>query len=333
LEILAHPYRYLGRDIIDSSVDGVMLLVDGIEYKVPRERIISLKTDNDTASIKTDQNKTFLYDKNNKLYKVRGVPKTVSGVVDVLVSNDEYIYLRRRWDRKFPDSTQAVQVIVQNMMLACDITKFFVVGKNSAGSLDDRFRVQYCPRDEKIFIINDNIVKGYKSLIYVEKEQKHSRFWMADDGYVHMSSLSVPGTVGTRVLAEYHFQDPVFIRYPTFVMANIWFPGAVKVVVRLKRMCLSPFMAVIAGFGPGLVFYFAQSRDYVLQSVEIGKIFLSVPPIISMCTMTRPLENQPQEGYFGDDEVSRISPVIVPRPIVDDEREAMYTWITTKGKK
>jgi len=308
LEILAHPYRYLGRDIIDSSVDGIMLLVDGIEYKVPRERIISLKTDNDTASIKTDQNKTFLYDKNNKLYKVRGVPKTVVGVVDVLVSNDDYIYLRRRWDRKFPDSTQAIQVIVQNMMLACDITKFFVVNKNSLGSLDDRFSVQYCSRDEKISIINDNVKKGYRSLVYVEKEQKYSRFWKADDGYVYMSSLSVPGTVGTRLLAEYHFQDPVFIRYPTFVMANVWFPGSIKVVVRIKKLCLSPFMAVITGFGPGIVFYFAQTRDYVPQIRMYQSSSISFP-LISDQALTSPKLHD-SSGYYGDDEVHGVSPVI-----------------------
>jgi len=142
--------------------------------------------------------------------------------------------------------------------------------------------------------------KEYRSLVYVEKEQKYSRFWKADDGYVYMSSLSVPGTVGTRLLAEYHFQDPVFIRYPSFVMANIWFPGSIKVVVRIKKLCLSPFMAVIVGFGPGIVFYFAQTRNYVPQ---LG-VYQSSPasfPLVSEQALTSP-KLHVSMGYYGDDE-------------------------------
>lgn len=286
LHVHSHPFHYFTTDILNKGSDGVVVLVDGNEYKIPRERTFSLKA-------VLEGNSYVFEDKGKKRYDVIHQQNEMSSIIDVVQRGSKYHFHRLRYDRKLPDSTQSILNVLNHMVIVDDVTRIILMDRNDKGHIPNVIEIRECAVADRISMMNTSYQQGLNALYYTIKDSGSAptmlTFLKKRISAVHLNSMATPNCIGTRRFKSYSGFPPVIYRNDIAMVSNIWFPGAIRVVIRTRNIKMSSYLANIEGFGLGVVFYFAHrlrdnihlSKADILRATSVSSSIItdSVPSL------------------------------------------------------
>jgi len=121
-----NDFEELTMDLVESCEEGLVLLVDGEEFKVPKLRVVSLKA---------RLNGTFpvFCDKQGVAYDVKGALRVDEGIFDFIYTSGRFFFHRPRPDKMVPDSTQTIKQVISDLVVLDDLKSHFCLkkGRNS----------------------------------------------------------------------------------------------------------------------------------------------------------------------------------------------------------
>jgi len=180
LSVVYSNWYTLSKTLLDSSKEGVVLLIDGVEYKLPREKTITLEKIDDEY-----------YDREKKKYEVVG--SGGDGFSDFIVRGNKLCFFKTRLDKSMADTSKAINFIIHKMAVVSDILNLFpsqlpskvekiTVEKCSSYKDKRSIRAQYVYYDHKTY-------KRFDSIIYMSmlREVDLSTFFLDRNEYYSFS--------------------------------------------------------------------------------------------------------------------------------------------------
>jgi len=136
-----HSWELLSTELVDKSVEGVILNIDADEYKVVREPTVTLKVvDNQAFTANHEKICDVISD---------------DGLYDFDVETN--VVVRERKDRVFPDSAQALDVIRRCVVKYDDLDKYFHMNHDRRVFKDVRINVD--PLSKFMEVMNNGAIK------------------------------------------------------------------------------------------------------------------------------------------------------------------------------
>jgi len=148
----------LSENLLRTSKEGVILLIDGVEYKLPREKTVTLRLSDGEY-----------VDKNDKVYNVVG--EGTEEYSDFIARGDKLCYDKPRLDKSTADTTKSIAFVLNKMAVVDDVLNLFPDGMPSRV---DHFIVEKCSSYKDKRSIKANYVyydhktyKRYSSIVYM----------------------------------------------------------------------------------------------------------------------------------------------------------------------
>jgi len=228
IDILSNPYQFLTMEKVESCKEGLMLLVDGLEYKVPRVK---------TFTVSCEEKRC--YDKERNEYPVHGVHN--DGMIDVLADGNDFVFTRHRRDRYEPDSAQSILVVLRNMVILKDLTRAIEIPYDTGVLFPKQFEVSFCNRINRVSSCN-NLIEGQCPLLYNIESSASSYFYSCrqsenNKSYIYFLADDRTGCVGSKKNEEYKYEKAYLLRGDEFVISNLWFPCCFR--LDLKMSCFN----------------------------------------------------------------------------------------------
>jgi len=167
-DVIQNVYYLPNQKTLLDSREGVVVLIDGVEYKVPRQKTITLRREG-----------SLYVDNNGVGYSVAG--KSDARFADFVVFCDSLCFIRDRHDKSCADSTKAITFVRKYMATTLDILTHFPrvdpvpIRQNFVAVKCAERRISDRPDKQdpfKLYYYHHKTYKRYKQLTWMINEGK-----------------------------------------------------------------------------------------------------------------------------------------------------------------
>jgi hypothetical protein len=262
-EITDHNYEVLSHDFITKLIsekekgliDGMILLINGFEYKCPFERVVTLKFDGTVVKTKSG---TVVK------YEMTGCEK---GMYDFIINEKGYFKSKFRYDKVDSDSDAVIDIIKNHLVVVRDLEKLIVMRKKRKYILPDYevgINIVDQLKDKRV-LANVAICNSKASLIYM----KHFISSVRDKDFFANIGNTFSVVKNNRKKKEYYILAGVIKKryyrdrtekwiFKEYDVTSEWQPGSVAFFLNepIKIDCL---VRDVPGFGFKEIVYLKKS--------------------------------------------------------------------------
>jgi len=260
-KIVEKKYEYLTQEALEyyKSKEGVILNINGLDYKCPNERVVTLYSDGLHITDKQGRWRDY-YEKGAKIKSER------KGCLDFRYDNGFYSFVRWREDKEVPDSGNAIEQIIKDMVVLSELERFLIIPKKRKESklhmaIDV---IQVNQVSDKIIEINKRIKENKIALVYSQDRISSSRdvdimqmmknkysvelFTIANSNYYYLGGM-------TR--KKYRMRKEKKWKKGKLLISNVWKPGSLRILISNLQVFGKETIQDIPGVGLVSVVYYS----------------------------------------------------------------------------
>jgi len=260
-KIAEKKYEYLTQEALEyyKSKEGVILNINGLDYKCPNERVVTLYSDGLHITDKQGRWRDY-YEKGAKIKEDK------KGCLDYRYDNGHYSFVRWREDKEVPDSGNAIEQIVKDMVVLSELERFLIIPKKRKESklhmsIDV---VQVNQVSDKVVEINKRIKENKIALVYSRDRISSSRdvdiMQMMKDKY-SVESFTIANSnyyyLGGMTRKKYKMRKEKKWKKGKLLISNVWKPGSLRILISNLQVFGKETIQDIPGVGLVSVVYYS----------------------------------------------------------------------------